>query len=64
MPQPMYIDRPIYIFLNFIEFNYDCCLSLNLLHFFILCPAMEQFTIAQRVLIVKTFYQNGSPHLT
>ena len=36
----------------------DCCLSLNFLHFLILCLAMEQLTIAQRVLIVKTFYQN------
>ena len=37
----------------------DCCLSLNFLHFFILCLAMGRFTIAQRVLIVKTFYHNG-----
>ena len=41
----------------------DCCLNLNFLHFSILYLAMEQFTIAQPITIVKIFDQNGSPHL-
>ena len=40
----------------------DCCFRLNVLHFFTLYLAMVQFTIAQRLIIVKTFYRNGESY--